>query len=62
MTHGTRGLSDVDAIAVSLSRMAPEELALAAAAGAIAVAALVNTVVKGCIHWRRHDRSPRWAH
>jgi len=39
MTHGTRGLSDVDAIAVSLSRMAPEELALAAAAGAIAVAA-----------------------
>jgi len=47
MTHGTRGLSDVDAIAVSLSRMAPEELALAAAAGAIAVAALVNTVVKG---------------
>lgn len=41
------GLSDVDAIAVSLSRMAPEELALVAAAGAITVAALVNTVVKG---------------
>ncbi len=41
------GLSDVDAIAVSLSRMAPEELALVAAAGAITAAALVNTVVKG---------------
>jgi uncharacterized membrane protein (DUF4010 family) len=41
------GLSDVDAIAVSLSRTAPEELALVAAAGAITVAALVNTVVKG---------------
>ncbi len=41
------GVSDVDAITVSLSRMAPEELALVAAAGAITVAALVNTVVKG---------------
>lgn len=40
------GLSDVDAIAVSLSRTGPE-LALVAAAGAITVAALVNTVVKG---------------
>lgn len=44
---GVAGLSDVDAIAVSLSRMAPEELALVTASGAMTVAALVNTVVKG---------------
>ncbi|ALO45743.1 MgtC/SapB family protein [Pseudohongiella spirulinae] len=43
------GLIDVDAITLSLSRMATEELAPPVAANGILMAAVVNTLVKGVI-------------
>ncbi|MFA9460510.1 MgtC/SapB family protein [Thiohalorhabdus methylotrophus] len=44
---GVSGLTDVDAITLSLSRMAQGELSTHVAARAITLAAMVNTVVKG---------------
>jgi len=43
------GITDVDAVTLSMSRMSQSDLPAVVASGAIVVAALVNTVVKGCI-------------
>jgi uncharacterized membrane protein (DUF4010 family) len=43
------GLTDVDAVTISMARSAGAELPLAAAAGAVVTAASVNTAVKGGI-------------
>jgi len=43
------GFTDVDAVTVSMARMADADLALTAATGAVVTAASVNTVVKGGI-------------
>lgn len=43
------GLSDVDPITLSLSRMVPADLGLRTAAHGIVIAAMVNTVVKGAL-------------
>lgn len=43
------GIADVDAVTLSLARLAGADLAPAAAAGGIALAALMNTMVKGGI-------------
>ncbi len=40
------GISDVDAITMSLARMSPEQLSLTVAASGIFIAAIVNTLVK----------------
>lgn len=46
---GVSGLGDTDAITLSLARLAQETLALHVAAGAITLAAMVNTAVKGAL-------------
>jgi len=46
LTSAVSGLTDVDAITISLSRLAGREMALAVAATAILIAALTNTVIK----------------
>jgi len=45
------GLADVDAITLTLSRMAEDSVALSVAALGIVVAAAVNGIVKGAIAW-----------
>jgi uncharacterized membrane protein (DUF4010 family) len=45
------GLADVDAITLSLSRMAPGEVTLAIAAAGIGLAVAVNTLTKAAIAW-----------
>ncbi len=43
------GITDVDAVTLSVSKMSQTDLPAEVASGAIVVAAVVNTVVKGCI-------------
>jgi len=47
LVAGLAGLTDVDAITLSMARMAQEGGGLAVAAGAVTIAAVSNTVVKG---------------
>ncbi|SEO45170.1 Uncharacterized membrane protein, DUF4010 family [Salinihabitans flavidus] len=46
---GFSGIADVDALTISVSRMAGEDLAIVTATGAIVLAVSVNTAVKGGI-------------
>jgi uncharacterized membrane protein (DUF4010 family) len=45
------GLADVDAITLSLSRMAPGEITMSVAAAGIGLAVAVNTLTKAAIAW-----------
>ena len=45
------GISDVDAISISLARAAPSEFSLGSAVQCIIVATLINTITKGVLVW-----------
>ncbi len=49
LVSGLAGLTDVDAITLSMARMAREGGGLALAAGSVTIAAVANTVVKGAL-------------
>jgi uncharacterized membrane protein (DUF4010 family) len=60
LVAGLSGLADVDAVTLTVARLAPQEVALKVGAAAIVLAAVANTLLKGAIALANGKRAIMW--